>query len=105
VAVTVKVKDDDEAVGRPTTVNGDDDPVAVYPPVFDVTVYDVTGSFPSNEGAVKAIVTDPLLYARPDPFTVVAPIVGGSGADLLDDSTIPGFLGLIAVIVPHNNTV
>lgn len=58
------------------------------------------GSFPSNDGAVNATVTEPLLYARPEPFTVAAPIVGGSGADLLCDSTTPGFLGLIAVIVP-----
>ena len=58
------------------------------------------GSFPSKAGAVNATDTDPLPYARPEPFTVAAPIVGGSGADLLEDSTTPGFLGLIAVIVP-----
>lgn len=55
---------------------------------------------PLNAGAVNDTVTDPSLYARPEPLTVADPIVGGRGADLLDDSTIPWFFGLIAVIVP-----
>jgi hypothetical protein len=38
VAVTVNVNEEVEVVGRPVTVKGDDDPVAVKLPVFDVTV-------------------------------------------------------------------
>lgn len=105
VAVTVKVKDEVEAVGSPVTVKGDDDPVAVKLPVFDVTVYEVIGSFPSKDGAVNATDTDPLPYARPEPFTVGAPITGAFGTDFFEESVVPVFLALIAVIVPHNNTV
>jgi hypothetical protein len=38
VAVTVKVYEEEEAVFRPVTVSGEEDPVAVNPPVFEVTV-------------------------------------------------------------------
>jgi hypothetical protein len=38
---------------------------------------------------------------RPEPLSVTDPIVGGRGADLLDDSTIPGFFGLMSVIISY----
>jgi len=38
VAVTVKVYDEEEAVFKPVTVSGEDAPVAVNDPVFEVTV-------------------------------------------------------------------
>ncbi len=38
VAVTVKVYVEEEAVFRPVTVSGEDAPVAVNDPVFEVTV-------------------------------------------------------------------
>ena len=63
------------------------------------------GILPSKAGAVNATDTDPLPYARPEPFTVAAPTVGGFGFDFFEESVVPVFLALIAVIVPHNNTV
>lgn len=38
VAVTVNVKAVEGVVGKPVTTIGEEDPLAVYPPVFDVTV-------------------------------------------------------------------
>lgn len=105
VAVTVKVYELEDVVGNPVTVNGDDEPVAVKLPVFDVTVYEVIGILPSKAGAVNATDTDPSPYARPEPFTVADPIVGEFGFDFFEESVVPVFLALIAVIVPHNNTV
>ena len=55
---------------------------------------------PSNVGAVKVTEACPLLNGREVPWFVAVPIVGGNGADLLCDSTTPGFLGLMFVIVP-----
>jgi hypothetical protein len=60
----------------------------------------VIGNFPSNDGAVNATDTDPSPYARPVPLTVADPIIGASGLDLFDESVVPVFCGLIAVIVP-----
>ena len=64
-------------------------------------VYDVIGSLPSKDGAVNETETEPSLYVRFDPLTVAEPIVGARGADLLDDSTIPGFFGLMCVIISY----
>lgn len=80
---------------------GEEDPVPVNPCGDEVTVYEVIGSLPSKLGAVKDTETAPSLYVRPDPASVAVPIVGGNGADLLDDSTIPGFFGLISVIISY----
>lgn len=64
-------------------------------------MYDVIGSLPSKAGAVNDTDTDPSLYVRFDPLSVADPIVGERGADLLDDSTIPGFFGLMSVIISY----
>ena len=73
----------------PVTISGDDPPVAVNPPVLDVTVYEVIVELPSLAGGVKVIVACPLPR-------VAVPIVGASG-------TVAGetvLLALEAILVP-----
>jgi hypothetical protein len=57
---------------RPVTTIGLDDPEAVRPPVFDVTVYEVIDAPPVDAGAVNATEVCPLL-------AVAVPIVGAPG--------------------------
>ena len=87
VAVTVKVY----AVPfvRPVTTIGDVPPVAVNPPVLDVTVYEVIAEPPFEDGAENVIVASPLPR-------VAVPIVGASG-------TVAGTTELVvaeAILVP-----
>ena len=64
-------------------VIGDGPPVAVNPPTFDETTYDVIGEPPLLDGAVKLIVACPL------PATAVT-LVGASG-------TVAGVTLLLAI--------
>ncbi len=57
---------------RPVTTIGLDEPEAVCPPVFDVTVYEVIDAPPVDTGAVNATEVCPLL-------AVAVPIVGAPG--------------------------
>ena len=62
---------------RPVIVNGEEDPVTVYPPGLDVAVNDVAAA--PVAAAVKVTVAEPLLYALPVPTFVAVPIVGALG--------------------------
>ena len=68
---------------RPVIVIGDEPPVALKPPVFDVTVYVVIADPPFETGAVNEIV------ASPFPRTAVTP-VGAPG-------TVTGVTEFVAV--------
>ena len=72
VAVTVNVYA--MPFESPVIIIGDDPPVAVNPPTFEVTVYVVIGEPPTSAGGVKVIVACPL----PAAATIV---VGAFGAD------------------------
>jgi hypothetical protein len=63
---------------KPVTVIGEVALVPVKPPGLEVAVKVVTGA-PLSEPAVNATVAEPLLYARPVPTFVAAPIVGAFG--------------------------
>ena len=56
---------------KPVITRGDVDPVAVYEPGEDVTVYDL----PTTVPGVNEIEADPLLYARPLGESVAATAV------------------------------
>jgi hypothetical protein len=74
---------------KPVTVTGDEPPVAVKPPVLEVTVYDVTADPPLFTGGVNEIVAWPL------PATAVT-LVGAFG-------TVAGTIVLLveeAILVP-----
>lgn len=79
----------------PATVIGEVVPVPTNDPGEEVTVYPVIGSFPSNAGAVKGTVANPLLNARVEPVFDAVPIVGASGVDLVDEETIPGIIAIM----------
>ena len=57
---------------RPVTTSGEDPPVAVNPPVLEVTVYEVIAEPPFETGAVNVTVACPLP-------AVAVPIVGAPG--------------------------
>ena len=65
---------------RPVTTIGLDEPEALCPPVFDVTVYEVIDAPPVEVGAVNATDACPLL-------AVAVPIVGAPGitAEIVKD--------------------
>jgi hypothetical protein len=82
---------------RPVTVIGEEPPVAVNPPVFEVTVYPVMTEPPSLTGAVKVIVASPL------PATAET-LVGAPGTvtgttELLDADAAPVPTAFVAVTV------
>jgi hypothetical protein len=58
----------------PVTAIGEEAPVPVTPPGFDVAVYPVMAALPTFDGAVKATLTVP-----PETASVAVPIVGASG--------------------------
>ena len=87
VAVTVKVYV--VPFVKPVTVIGDVPPVAVNPPIFEVTVYEVIVEYPSLTGAVNVIVAEPF------PETAVTP-VGAPGTV----AGVTALLGLDATLVP-----
>ena len=72
VAVTVNVYV--APLVRPVMVIGDAPPVAVNPPVLEVTVYEVIGEPPTSAGGMKVIVACP-------PPAVATIFVGALGAD------------------------
>jgi hypothetical protein len=75
VAVTVNVGVADEAI--PVTVNGEDDPVAVWP-VLAVTVKDV--ALGESAGKEKDTDTAALLNALPVPTSVPVTFIGANGS-------------------------
>jgi hypothetical protein len=71
-------------------VSGEVPPVALNPPILDVTVYEIIGEPPFDTGAVNEIVASPLPL-------VAVPIVGASG-------TVAGVTELLVldeILVPN----
>lgn len=84
VPVTVKVYDVLDC--SPSTVIGDDEPLAVYDPGEDVTVKDVAVA---PAPAVNDTVAAPLLKARFVPTSVAVTFVGTPGAPLAEELIVP----------------
>lgn len=95
VAVTLKVYA--WPLVRPTIVMGDEPPVAVNPPTFEVTVYEVIAEPPLFMGGVKVTTACPLPR-------VAVPMVGASGTvagttELLVPEPVLVPIALLAVTV------
>lgn len=67
----------ESGVGSPPITIGDEDPVAVYPPVVEYTVYDVAGGDPA--GSSKETDAAPSLYALLVPTSVATTLIGANG--------------------------
>jgi len=81
----------------PVIVIGDEPPVAVKPPMFEVTVYEVIAEPPFETGGVKETVTCPLPLT---PETLVgAPGVVAGTTELLVADALPVPAALVAVTV------
>ena len=85
---------------NPSTVIGDDAPVAVKPPGDDVTVKDVAGA---PAPSVKVTVAAPLLNARDVPTSVAVPIVGMPGAPFAEELMVPRISVAINLPFPFFN--
>ena len=75
VAVTVNVQEVDDC--KPSTVNGDEDPVAVKLPGLEVAVNEVAAGDPP--GRLNVTVAAPLLNARSVPTSVADTLTGVEG--------------------------
>lgn len=86
---------------KPVTVNGEEDPDAVYPPGEEVAVYEVISTVLPVVGALNVTVAAPLLNALFVPTSTAETPVGASGGIKLScaDDLIP--LPLVAIITPY----
>jgi hypothetical protein len=95
VAVTVKVYE--VPLVKPVIVIGESLPLAVIPPVLEVTVYPVIADPPVDAGAVNVTVASP--FPRTAETLVGAPGTVAGTTELLvpEETLVP--LGLVAVTV------
>jgi hypothetical protein len=95
LAVTVKVYT--TPFESPVTVIGEEPPVAVKPPMLEVTVYVVIAEPPLLTGAVKEIVADPLPPTATTAVVVPGAVAGVTALLVPDELLVP--TALLAVTV------
>jgi hypothetical protein len=95
VAVTVKVYA--VPLVRPIIVIGEVPPVAVKPPVFEETVYEVIGEPPLFTGGVNEMVACPFPATAVTPVGAPGVVAGVTGAVALDGVLVP--FAFVAVTV------